>query len=75
MYDGQNLLELPNTTVNIYARHVARILWKNDELTTHRFEGYENKKTSRVIFYRQEDLDKIDLLKSIRLYFNFFFHI
>lgn len=61
MYDGHNLLEVPNTTVNIFARHVARILWKNDELATHRFEGYEKKKTDRVIFSRQEDLDKIEL--------------
>ena len=52
MYDGQNFLEVPNTTVNIFARHVARILWKHDELANNRFEGYEKKKTNRVIFNR-----------------------
>ena len=64
MYDGQNLLDLPSTTVNIYARGVANILWKNNELLTHRVEGYEKKKTNRVIFHEKEDLDKIELLKS-----------
>ena len=68
MFDGQNLLDLPNTTPNIYARHVSRVLWKNRELETHRLEGYDNKKTDRVIFSKQEDLDKIELLKSIYLF-------
>jgi hypothetical protein len=72
MYDGQNLLELPNTTVNIFARNVARLLWKNDELATHRIEGYEKKKTNRVIFSKREDLDKIELLKIFFTYFIIF---
>jgi hypothetical protein len=73
MYDGQNLLEVPNTTVNIFARHVARILWKHDELANNRFEGYEKKKTNRVIFNRKEDLEKIELLKSILFLYIYFF--
>lgn len=74
VFDGQNLLDLPNTTVNIYERHVSRVLWKNHELETHRLEVYEKKKTGRVIFFKQEDLDKIELLKSIFILFTLIYH-
>ena len=73
MYNGHNLLEVSNTTVNIFARNVARILWNNNEFATYRFEGYENKVTDRVNFDRKEDLDKIDLLKSISFFIDILF--